>query len=83
MADIRYTQAMLGHVDLSTTQIYPQVSIRKLKHIRSMTHPAATLRPLAKVQPEEAEDEPPATPEVLPNTLAAEAEDAYREGGEP
>jgi integrase/recombinase XerD len=39
-ADIRYIQAMLGHVKLETTQIYTQVSIRKLKEIHSATHPA-------------------------------------------
>jgi integrase/recombinase XerD len=39
-ADIRYIQAMLGHADLKTTQIYTQVSIRQLKQIHSATHPA-------------------------------------------
>ena len=39
-ADIRYIQAMLGHVKLETTQIYTQVSIRKLKEIHTATHPA-------------------------------------------
>ena len=39
-ADIRYIQAMFGHAELSTTQIYTQVSIRKLKEIHSATHPA-------------------------------------------
>ena len=39
-ADIRYIQAILGHAELSTTQIYTQVSIRQLKAIHSATHPA-------------------------------------------
>jgi integrase/recombinase XerD len=39
-ADIRYIQQMLGHADLSTTQIYAQVSIRQLKQIHTATHPA-------------------------------------------
>ena len=43
-ADIRFIQAMLGHADLSTTQIYTQVSIRTLKEIHTATHPG---RPIA------------------------------------
>lgn len=39
-ADIRFIQQMLGHADLSTTQIYTQVSIRQLKEIHTATHPA-------------------------------------------
>jgi integrase/recombinase XerD len=42
-ADIRYIQAMLGHVRLDTTQIYTHVSIRKLKQVHEATHPAARL----------------------------------------
>lgn len=41
-ADIRYIQAMLGHADLSTTQIYTQVSIRALQAVHAATHPGAT-----------------------------------------
>jgi len=41
-ADIRYIQAMLGHAELSTTQIYAQVSIRALQAVHSATHPGAT-----------------------------------------
>jgi integrase/recombinase XerD len=44
-ADVRYIQAMLGHAELSTTQIYTQVSIRKLKEIHSQTHPAKLDKP--------------------------------------
>jgi len=43
-ADIRYIQEMLGHADLSTTQIYTQVSIRKLKQVHDATHPGARLQ---------------------------------------
>jgi integrase/recombinase XerD len=43
-ADIRYIQAMLGHSELSTTQIYTQVSIAKLKEIHAATHPARATR---------------------------------------
>jgi len=43
-ADIRYIQAMLGHVRLDTTQIYTHVSIRTLKQVHTNTHPGARLR---------------------------------------
>ncbi len=42
-ADIRYIQEMLGHVELSTTQIYTQVSIRRLKAVHALTHPSAKI----------------------------------------
>ena len=32
---------MLGHANLETTQIYTQVSIRKLQEIHAATHPSA------------------------------------------
>lgn len=39
-ADIRFIQALLGHADLSTTEIYTRVSVKKLKEVHSATHPA-------------------------------------------
>jgi integrase/recombinase XerD len=42
-ADIRFIQAMLGHTELSTTEIYTRVSILKLREVHSATHPAAKL----------------------------------------
>ena len=39
-ADIRFVQAMLGHEEITTTQVYTQVAIRKLKEIHAATHPA-------------------------------------------
>lgn len=38
-ADIRFIQAMLGHAELSTTEIYTQVSIRLLQSVHAATHP--------------------------------------------
>lgn len=43
-ADIRFIQALLGHADLSSTQIYTNVSIVKLKEIHAATHPARLQR---------------------------------------
>jgi integrase/recombinase XerD len=67
-ADIRFIQAMLGHARLDTTQIYTQVSIRKLKEIHTATHPAR-MRPAARS--ESASDAEAAAPE---ETASAEAE---------
>jgi integrase/recombinase XerD len=40
-ADIRYIQALLGHADLRSTQIYTQVSIVMLKQVHAATHPSS------------------------------------------
>ena len=44
-ADIRFIQQMLGHADISTTQIYTQVSLRQLRAIHTATHPGARNEP--------------------------------------
>ena len=43
-ADIRFIQAMLGHSELNSTQIYTQVATRQLKAIHTATHPAKPVR---------------------------------------
>lgn len=68
-ADIRYIQAMLGHADLKTTQIYTQVSIRHLKQIHSATHPAQLPKKDGETKPDEA------VREELLNALAAEQDE--------
>ena len=57
-ADIRFIQAMLGHSQLSTTEIYTQVSIKKLKEIHTLTHPARMKPELEPEQKTETEPEP-------------------------
>ena len=42
-ADIRFIQRMLGHASLNSTEIYTQVSIRKLQEIHRATHPSARM----------------------------------------
>jgi integrase/recombinase XerD len=42
-ADIRFIQALLGHEDINSTQIYTQVAIRQLQKVHAMTHPATQL----------------------------------------
>lgn len=39
-ADLRFIQQILGHAQLSTTEIYTHVAIHKLKEIHTATHPA-------------------------------------------
>jgi len=56
-ADVRYIQEILGHADLSSTEIYTHVSIHKLKAVHTETHPGAKLRRKREEDSNEDEDE--------------------------
>jgi integrase/recombinase XerD len=43
-ADIRYVQELLGHRDLSSTQLYTRVAPERLAAIHAATHPGARMR---------------------------------------
>jgi integrase/recombinase XerD len=73
-ADIRFIQAMLGHADLKSTEIYTQVSIKALKAVHTATHPARPIRSrLARPGPGPGTGD---DTEALLTLLDAEAEDA-------
>jgi integrase/recombinase XerD len=42
-ADVRFIQAILGHVQLSTTALYTHVAIGALQAVYRRTHPAESV----------------------------------------
>ncbi len=88
-ADIRFIQQMLGHAQLSTTEIYTHVSILKLKQVHALTHPARlpdgkaqALHEIARARQTGDESASPTAADVLA-ALEEEAaeEDADLDGG--
>jgi integrase/recombinase XerD len=73
-ADIRFIQAMLGHARITSTEVYTQVAIAKLKEIHEATHPGAKLErpPAEHIENDQSREE-------LLFSLAAEAAEEEKE----
>jgi integrase/recombinase XerD len=80
-ADIRFIQEMLGHADISSTQLYTRVSIKRLQEVHAATHPSAKLDrpPLAKTTGKPGKQTPKLTPEDVLNQLHEEADTEQEE----
>lgn len=79
-ADVRYIQEILGHAELSTTQIYTRVSIRRLKAVHDASHPGAKLaRPATAAVSAPSEPTAAPTKEDLLAALEAEAHEEERD----
>ena len=66
---------MLGNAELSTTQVYTQVSIRALKAIYTATHPGAANRPHHSAEPYDDPEHTDATEDLLDVLDVAAAEE--------
>jgi integrase/recombinase XerD len=73
-ANLRYIQQMLGHAELSSTEIYTHVAIRKLQKIHAATHPGATLERKASAATSDTGQDDEQKAELLA-TLDEEAEE--------
>lgn len=49
-ADVRWVQAMLGHRNLTSTQLYTHIDITRLAAVHAATHPATTNTPRPRAQ---------------------------------
>jgi integrase/recombinase XerD len=74
-AELRYIQALLGHADISTTQIYTHVAIGKLMAVHAATHPGAQMKPQGAHSIEDGAEVPAVAADALAAVLALDGED--------
>jgi integrase/recombinase XerD len=74
-AELRYIQALLGHADISTTQIYTHVAIGKLIAVHAATHPGAQMGLQGAISEQDAPKVPASAAHALAEVLALDGED--------